>query len=481
MNDLSNGQEARRLKAVQDLEILDTPAETDFDDLVKLAALIFKVPISTVTIVDSHRQWFKAAVGLAVKETPRDISFCTHAIETPNPLVIPDVSQDPRFSNNPLAINEPHLAFYAGVPLRNSQNLAIGTFCIMDTTPRKFSDHELEILSVFGNQVMNLLELRYQRNQLKELTAEREIINKNLAESEQRWKYALEGSGDGVWDWDIKTNHVFFSRRWLEMLGYSEGDLSNDYEAWHSIVHEDDIANVLKKLKTHLANPTEQFEAEFRALRKDGEWQWVMSRGVVVQWNDAQKPARMVGTHTDISVRKETETTIWKQANFDTLTGLPNRRMFFDRLTEEIKRSMRGKKMFGLMFIDLDGFKEVNDELGHQAGDDLLIEVSQRLNRCIRDTDTSARLGGDEFTVLLAGLAHQADVERIADKVLVALNKPYKLGKKTATISASIGIALFPKHGLDGDTLISHADTAMYEAKEIGKNCWVMFDSKPNI
>src|SRR5690606_27448639 len=152
---------------------------------------------------------------LAVKETPRDISFCTHAIETPNPLVIPDVSQDPRFSNNPLAINEPHLAFYAGVPLRNSQNLAIGTFCIMDTTPRKFSDHELEILSVFGNQVMNLLELRYQRNQLKELTAEREIINKNLAESEQRWKYALEGSGDGVWDWDIKTNHVFFSRRWL--------------------------------------------------------------------------------------------------------------------------------------------------------------------------------------------------------------------------------------------------------------------------
>lgn len=479
MNDFLNEQEVRRLEAVQDLEILDTAPESDFDDLVKLAAAIFNVPISTVTIVDSHRQWFKAAVGLAVTETPRDISFCTHTIETEAPLVVPDTSKDPRFSINPLVLDEPQLGFYAGVPLRNSQNLAIGTFCIMDKAPRELSERELDMLKVFANQVMKLLELRHQRNQLSKMIIERDEINKSLAESEQRWKYALEGAGDGVWDWDINTNQTFFSKRWKAMLGYEDQDLTNEYDTWMSLVHEDDLADVMKKLKSHLENPSEEYRTEYRMLRKDGEWQWVMARGVVVQWDDDGNPLRMVGTHTDISARKQTEEVIWKQANFDALTGLPNRRMFFDRLTEEIKRSMRGKKMFGLMFIDLDGFKEVNDELGHVAGDKLLIQVSQRLNKCIRDTDTSARLGGDEFTVILSGLAHQSDIERIAEKILKALNAPYKLGSKTANISASIGIALFPKHGLDGDSLISHADTAMYEAKEIGKNCWVMFDSKP--
>lgn len=481
MNDLRNEQEARRLKAVHDLEILDTPPESDFDDLVKLAALIFKVPISTVTILDAHRQWFKSALGMPFSETPREISFCTHAIEAEDTLIVPDASKDPRFSSSPLVIDEPHLGFYAGVPLRNSQNLAIGTFCIMDKTPRKLSEGELEILQVFGNQVMKLLELRYQRNQLKQTIAELDKVNRDLAESEQRWKFALEGSGDGVWDWDMELQTVFFSKRWKEMLGYQNDDIPNTYDTWISLIHEDDRPQVLKSLKAHLADPTQEYEVEFRALRKDGDWHWVMARGVVVKWDEDGKPARMVGTHTDISVRKETEATIWKQANYDALTGLPNRRMFFDRLTEEIKRSMRAKKMFGLMFIDLDGFKEVNDELGHQAGDELLIEVSQRLNQSIRDTDTSARLGGDEFTVLLPGLSHQADIERIGDKIIRALNQPFKLGAKSATISASIGIAIFPKDGVDGDSLISHADTAMYEAKEIGKNCWVMFSSNTKL
>ena len=287
MNDLWNEKEAIRLKAVHDLEILDTPPESDFDELVKLAAMIFDVPISTVTIVDAHRQWFKAAVGLSVTETPRDISFCTHAIESETPLLVSDTSKDARFSNNPSVINDPYLGFYAGVPLRNSQNLAIGTFCIMDKTPRELSAREIEILQIFANQVMKLLELRYQRNQLKKLIVERDTMNKSLLESEQRWKYALEGSGDGVWDWDIKTNKFFLSKRWKEMLGYDENDLSEDYDTMMSLIHEDDVANMLKKLKTHLANPSEEFKVEFRALRKDGDWQWILSRWGVVQ-SDAE-------------------------------------------------------------------------------------------------------------------------------------------------------------------------------------------------
>ena len=201
--------EVKRLKAVKNLEILDTDAESDFDELVTLASKIFKVPISTVTILDAHRQWFKAAIGLNVKETERDISFCTHAIQQHEPLVISDTSLDTRFSQNPLVLDEPHLAFYAGVPLRTSDDSAVGTFCIMDKKPRDLSPDELDILKVLANQAMKLLELRAQRNSFRDLVKEKESINKKLKDSEQRWQFALEGSGDGVWDWNIDTKPIF--------------------------------------------------------------------------------------------------------------------------------------------------------------------------------------------------------------------------------------------------------------------------------
>jgi len=131
-----------------------------------------------------------------------------------------------------------------------------------------------------------------------------------------------------------------------------------------------------------------------------------------------------------------------------------------------------------VLFVDLDGFKEVNDALGHQAGDDLLVDVSNRLANCIRKSDTLARLGGDEFIIILSALENQSSVETIADKILTVMNEPFELEGRQAYITASIGIAIFPLHGLDGDSLISHADTAMYDAKDIGKNCWVMYEAK---
>lgn len=477
MKDLKAELEARRMAAVREIDILDSAPETDFDDIVKLAALIFKVPISTVTILDVHRQWFKAAIGLPVKETPREISFCTHAIEQMEPLVVEDTAKDQRFSKNPLVTESPKLGFYAGVPLRNSENQAIGTFCIMDTLPRALSDHELEILKIFANQVMKLLELRFERNRLKQLMTERNLLYKDLEESEQRWKFALEGAGDGVWDWNVKSGQMFFSKRWKEMLGYGDNDeLLAHYNTWLSCIHEEDVTVAQQNLKDHLDQRSEGFRAEYRVLCKDNRWLWVLSRGVVVQRDAEGQPIRMVGTHTDISERKETEELIWKQANFDALTGLPNRRMFFHRLKEEIKRALRAKQVFALIFIDLDGFKEVNDASGHQVGDELLIEISKRLTQCIRQSDTLARLGGDEFTIILGALENRVAVEAIANKLLKTLNAPIQLNSHTASISASVGIAIFPDHGDDGDSLISRADTAMYEAKAQGKNCWVVFE-----
>ncbi|MEK9825159.1 MAG: GAF domain-containing protein, partial [Methylotenera sp.] len=200
--------EQKRLNAVRKLEILDSSTESEFDDLVKLASIIFDVPISTVTIVDEHRQWFKAAVGLEVQQTPRDISFCTHTISQDEPMVIGDTAQDARFANSPLVKQDPHLGFYAGVPLKTSDDYAVGAFCIMDSKPRQLTQQQLDILKILANQATKLLELRLERNKYRDLLKEKEKINLALKETAQRWKYALEGVGYGVWDWDINSENV---------------------------------------------------------------------------------------------------------------------------------------------------------------------------------------------------------------------------------------------------------------------------------
>ena len=473
MNEFINTEELARLEALQKYNILDTDADPDFDNLVRLAVKIFNVPMSTVTIVDADRQWFKSAIGLDVKETPRDISFCTHSIATKKPLIVEDASKDIRFSSNPLVTNKPNIMFYAGVPLLDSESNALGTLCIMGHDQRDFSEDDLETLKILANQTMRLLDLRAERNKLKLLVSKIEKVNIDLSNSEQRWKFALEGSGDGVWDWNVKTQVTLFTKQWKAMLGYAEVDISNDFQAWVSLIHHEDVDLTLKTLNRYLNNESAQYSVEHRLLCKDKSWKWVLSRGMIVEHDEIDgSPVRMVGTHTDITERKRSEELIWNQANFDTLTGLPNRRMFFYKLSEEIKRSSRLQSKFALMFLDLDGFKSVNDQYGHQAGDYVLIEAARRIKSKIREYDTFARLGGDEFTIIM-GLKDDINAyENVAQNVINAFNLPFLEVDISCKVSVSIGVAIFPYNGDTANMLLSNADKAMYKAKSNGKNGW---------
>lgn len=472
MNQFINKEEQDRLEALQKYKILDTEPDADFDDLVRLAVKIFNVPISTITIVDENRQWFKAAIGLDIKETARDISFCTHAVASKQPLIVKDASKDIRFSNNPLVINKPNIMFYAGVPLLDSENHALGTLCIIDHDQRDFSDDELDTLKILAKQAMRLLDLRGERNKLRLLVSEIEKINTELSNSEQRWKFALEGSGDGVWDWNIKAKTTFFTKQWKEMLGYAEEDISNDFQAWVSLIHNEDVDLVLKSLNKYINNETAVYSVEHRLLCKDNSWKWILSRGIIVEYDENDSPIRMVGTHTDITDRKKSEELIWTQANFDTLTGLPNRRMFFYKLTEEIKRSLRLQSKFALMFLDLDGFKNVNDQYGHQAGDYVLIESARRIKSNIRESDTFARLGGDEFTIIMSLQDDINAYAKVAQNIIDAFNPAFLHVDTSCRVSVSIGVAIFPFNGDTANMLLSEADKAMYEAKSNGKNVW---------
>lgn len=297
-----------------------------------------------------------------------------------------------------------------------------------------------------------------------------------IKSSEERWMFALEGAKEGVWDWDITTDSVFRSARWCQIFGYDQGEISSTATAGRQLVHPDDLAQKVTEMQTYLQGGKEIYESEYRMACKDGTWKWVVSRGMIISRDDLGKPTRMIGTHTDISQRKNDADKLFRLAHFDLVTNLPNRVLFADRFQQMIKVSDRHAQQITLLFLDLDHFKEVNDTLGHEMGDVLLQEAAKRLLECVRADDTVARMGGDEFTVILNNI-DQAITDSIAQKILNKLTEPYLLKGNLTYITASIGISIYPNDGKEVDVLLKNADQAMYAAKDRGRNCFHYFTS----
>lgn len=304
-----------------------------------------------------------------------------------------------------------------------------------------------------------------------------------LAESEFRWKFATEGSGDGLRDWDITNNKVFFSSNWKKMLGYADNEISNNLNEWKRLVHPDDIQDTMAKVQQHLEGKTATYVSEHRLLCKDGKYKWILDRGVVVSRDEKGNSLRAIGTHTDITERKHMEELIRQQALYDTLTKLPNRRLLVDRLTLAMSVSKRTDYHGAVLFLDLDNFKPLNDTHGHEAGDLLLIEVANRLKHCVRESDTVARMGGDEFVVVLAQLdkdinQSKQQAAKLAEKIRTALAKPYLIqieeNGKNITVehrcTASIGFVLFIDDQTNINDILRNADDAMYQAKNAGRD-----------
>lgn len=314
----------------------------------------------------------------------------------------------------------------------------------------------------------------------KRLTVAQDITERKLAQaaakdSEDRWKLALESIGDGVWDWYVQTGKEFFSRRLLQMCGYEGGDLNSRPEEFDQRTHPDDMALLQQARLDHFEGRTPSYHSERRIRCKDGSWKGVLSRGMVISRDADAKPLRMIGTYTDVTDRKESEAVIHHQAYYDALTGLPNRRMLRDRLEQEIKKSKRDALSLALLLIDLDHFKEVNDTLGHDYGDQLLIEAGRRNQACVRESDTVVRMGRDEFTVILAELPHGTNLEGILQKFLATLATLFQLGSEQVFVSASIGVAVYPNDASHIKDLLKHADQALFAAKGAGRNRFSFF------
>ncbi len=296
-----------------------------------------------------------------------------------------------------------------------------------------------------------------------------------LQANEERWKLALESTGDGVWDWYIQTGEEYYSDNLLKMYGFTAAEIGSKAIELDSRTHPDDLAQLSQDRQAHFEGLTPTYVNEHRVHCKDGSWKWVLTRGMVISRDADNKPLRMIGTHTDISKRKAGEALIWQQAHFDALTGLPNRGMMRERLAQELKKCRRDDLQLAVLFIDLDRFKEVNDTLGHDWGDTLLAEAAQRISRCLRETDTVARMGGDEFTVILTELLEPSHLENVLQKLLQTLGTMFQLGLEQVFISASIGVTVYPGDATEVEGLLKNADQALYVAKGAGRNRYSFF------
>jgi diguanylate cyclase (GGDEF)-like protein/PAS domain S-box-containing protein len=307
---------------------------------------------------------------------------------------------------------------------------------------------------------------------------ERKNSEAELRNSESRWKLALESTGDGVWDWHIREGREYYSQRYKEMYGYSQDKVWQQSDEYCEIVHPDDKDQLLADQQAYFSHESPTYSNEHRVRCADGSWKWVLTRGMVIEWDAHGKPVRMIGTHTDITDRKQAEATVWRQAHFDPLTGLPNRRTLRERLESAIKRSQRNSHSTAVLFIDLDHFKEVNDTLGHDNGDMLLVEAAERIMRFFGNMDTVARMGGDEFTVVLNEVPPQAELEALLQGILDRLSDVFQLGNEKVFVSASMGIALYPQDATGVEDLFKHADQALYVAKGAGRNRYSFFTPK---
>jgi diguanylate cyclase (GGDEF)-like protein/PAS domain S-box-containing protein len=428
----------------------------------------------------------------------------------------------------------------------------------------------------------------------------------------ERWRLALESAGDAIWDWNLQTHHLLYSRSYTEMLGYSEEELGHDSSVIERLMHPDDKFAARHRLSATLKGMSNgRFVSEARLRCKDGSYRWILCRGQIREYDAQGRALRMVGTSIDTTERKlaeqelqvsrqaldrerrlfqsildnaplgvwmlggdgrlrfvnrsfcratgiteerflsanhyvellpsasaascmksdaeclvqdephlsmewlpfmdgrdhlleitkvrllnrdgsvsgliglamdvternEHEKQLERIAHYDSLTGVPNRVLLADRLAQALARTKREKGLMAVCYLDLDGFKPVNDTFGHEVGDHVLVEITRRIKEVIREDDTVARLGGDEFVVLLVGLEMPEECAGSLNRLLDKINQPIDILGKQLHISASIGVSLYPEDEQDADTLLRHADQAMYIAKQSGRNRYHLFDA----
>jgi diguanylate cyclase (GGDEF)-like protein/PAS domain S-box-containing protein len=308
------------------------------------------------------------------------------------------------------------------------------------------------------------------------LRREQSLLLSEIKESEQRYELVLRATNDGIWDWNLLSDRVYFSPRWKAMLGYSDVDLGNRIDEWLSRIDEGDRERVRAAIDAHVQGHSSHMVIEHRVRHKDGSYRWVLTRGMVIR-DSFGKAIRIAGSQTDITDRREAEEALLYDALHDRLTGLPNRILFVDRVNRSLALTKRDVRYgFALLIFDIDNCKLVNDGLGYGAGDSLLRAIVERVRGVLRTTDTLARLGADQLGAILEEVRTRQQAIEVVDRVRAALAKPFEHKGSEVYLTAGMGVTLSALSYVQGDEILRDSEIALKRAKALGKNSHAIFD-----
>lgn len=620
----SPANEPLRQLALDSLHVLDTNALEKLDRITRLVSSYFNVPIALVSLIDRERQWFLSRCGLEARETPRNISFCGHAILQKETFVVQDTATDERFFDNPLVIGEPKIGFYAGRPLLSLNGLPLGTLCIIDRQPRTFSPQQVADLQDFAA----IVEEHFHSIERNIYT---ESLKTDLQRTEALFEQTFSQTAVGMALISLEGYWLRVNPRLCDMLGYSERELLE--RSFQVLTHPDDLNNDLALLRRLLSGEMSTCSMEKRFFRADGATIWaqltvslnrlpdgsphhfisaivditerkvaennlrtlqheledrVIQRtkelNIVVNKLNLEIESRVHAQHLlntekerlraitdnvpalisqvgpdlvyqftnsaymhwfgfdeamlknmtirqligekaylnakpllekalqgqtvsfenelqtltgerivhttlvpcetqgfyilsmDISELKRLQRRLEYDVTHDVLTGLPNRRAFLSQLTQSMAECVVDRQSMAVLFIDLDGFKQINDTFGHDFGDAILKTFAKLLGGCIQRLGLVARLAGDEFTAILWHLSEpRAAVGQVCEEILAQLARLTRIGERQITLSASIGAVIYSGDSTTAKMLLGQADTAMYRAKLAGKNQYSIY------
>ncbi len=400
--------------------------------------------------------FLKAIDGLPVGE---GMGVCGSAVFFGHRVIITDVHTHPWTMAFSDLAERAHIASCWSQPIYSAQGQILGTFALYNTEARNPSDYELGLID--------------SEARLTSLAIEQSRAESRLQMAASVFTHAREG----ILITDCQGNIIEANQVFADITGYSrEEALGKNPRFLQSGLHDKDFYSALWQSLLQTGN----WYGEVWNRRKNGELYAAMMTISAVQ-DIHGITQNYVNLFTDITPLKEHQRQLEYIAHYDALTGLPNRVLLADRLKQAIARSHRSGRSLAVLYLDLDGFKAVNDQHGHDTGDQLLVNISHRLKEVLREGDTLARIGGDEFVVVMVDLEHPDDYEAVLNRLLSVAAEPVTLNQNLLLVSASIGATLYPRDAVDADQLLRHADQAMYVAKQAGKNCYHLFDIAKDI
>lgn len=470
--DLTNFEQGRILQFQQEilqLVVLGNDYKVICEKICLLMEQLLDNAVASIMLLDKEKHCMNVFAAPSVpQECIRQLNglrpgpgagSCGNAVFRQEPVFIESTLDDPRWQNiRQLAIDFNILSCWS-MPIRSKGDECIGSFALSSFEHRLPSTFHRKLLEI-GSFIVGI-------------ALEQKKVNEQLYLSSK----VFENSAEAILIADASKIIVSINKALYKITGYTEEEvIGKPVSIVTSIRHGSNFfQKIWQSVKQH-----NHWQGEVWNRHKQGREYPSWFNITPVRSKDGLINYYLIN-FTDITGKKKADEIIWRQANYDSLTALPNRNMFYERLNHDIKSAARISTGLTVLFIDLDRFKEVNDSLGHSVGDALLVEAAKRLTRCVRETDTVARLGGDEFTVILNGINEPHQAEKIIHTILLELAKPFYLNTKLAYVSASIGATFFPDDASSVELLMKNADQAMYAAKNNGRNCWSCFTSNMRI